>query len=83
MARTMGTVSQPRPSRIRIETAPDRPGCRVLFDGEDVSNDCLSVTWSLTAGGSPTATIVFVNVEIDAEAAGEDLTAVNVATTAA
>ncbi len=63
----------PPARRVRIESAPGAfPAARVLIDGNDVSNSVIEVTWTAKAGHMHTATVTFVDVEIEADAIMEE-----------
>jgi hypothetical protein len=65
----MGTTHLQRAARVRIESNGERRGTRILVDGNDVSNDVVTVTWSVDANDRrpPTATVTFIQADIDVE----------------
>lgn len=64
----MENVRLPRPAKVRIERAHKSPTARVYINDVDVSNHVSAVTWGMKAGKLPTATLTFLDVEVDVEA---------------
>lgn len=64
----MENVRLPRPAKVRIERAHKSPTARVYINDVDVSNHVSAVTWGMRAGKLPTATLTFLDVEVDVEA---------------
>jgi hypothetical protein len=66
----MDTTRLQRPARVRIESATTTPGTRVYINDEDVTNDVVAVTWAVNANDRrpPTATVTFIQADINGEA---------------
>ena len=71
---SMENVRRPRPPRVRIERLHAASTTSVVINGVDMSNHVSAVTWSQEAGKLPTATVTFLDAEIDvvAEDVGTD-----------
>lgn len=65
---TVENVRLPRPAKVRIERAHKSPTARVYINDVDASNHVSAVTWGMKAGKLPTATLTFLDVEVDVEA---------------
>lgn len=61
----MDTPRRSRPARVRIERDHASRTTRVLIDGIDVSHEITEISWHLKAGGLSTATVTFLDVDVD------------------
>lgn len=65
---TVENVRLSRPIAMRIEREQSQSTARVFINDQDVSHHVSEVTWTMRAGGLPTATVTFHDVDIDAGA---------------
>lgn len=66
----MLTTRLQRPALVRVESATTVPGTRIYIDGKDVTNDVVTVNWTVDANDRrpPTATVTFIQADLSGEA---------------